>query len=153
RAWGLTIRTVGSLADVLPIHDTPARGALFMMDRTTLPASALLQSLYPGAQLDVQADPQPRTWWVDRWLPLTRTPDPPEPNAAFFPVSRQAAEAIRGVMVTVLAADDTPLVVQTDAQLDVLGAGELSHGAPLAGALPAARALLSGALYVPADGE
>lgn len=116
RAWGLSMRGVDSLADILPVRDG---GALFMMDRGDIDASTAMRALYPGVTPDVHHDPPPRSWWFDRWLPLAPRAANTPPTGAFFAVSPQAADSIRGVTVTFLTEDGTPITSRIDRQLQL----------------------------------
>ncbi len=91
RAWGLQMRTVASLADVLPLRDPPERGALFIMSHGALGAAAAIQRMYPGQELIVRHEPAPRAWWLDPWWPLAPAAGEPQISAGFYPVSRADA--------------------------------------------------------------
>ena len=146
RAWGLRLRDVESLADVLPVRDDD-QGTLFMISQGSLEASAAMRSLYPDVQLDVRHDPPARSWWFDEWLPLTGVPLPPATTVAFFPVSRQAAEAIQGLTATFFAADGTVMATRVDAEPRIRGERDLPHAAS-----SPVRVVWSGAIYAPAEG-
>lgn len=147
RAWGLTIRDVNSLADVLPVRDLPKGGILFMMDKTTAATTAAMRAVYPSVTPDIRLDPQPRSWWLDRWLPLAKAEER-QTAAAFFPVSRATANAIRGVVVSFFAADGTPIATRVDAQIGVQQMEQLPSG-PIA----PTQVRWSGAIFAPADGR
>jgi hypothetical protein len=92
RAWGLRMRSVASLANVLPLRDPLDRGALFILSNGTLGAAAAIEQMYPHEALSVYREPTPRSWWLDAWWPL----GPPEGtapaiNAAVYPVARADA--------------------------------------------------------------
>jgi hypothetical protein len=147
-AWGLTFRDVRSLADVLPIHDEPNGGALFIVDRSNPAVTALIESLYPTVEPDVRTDPPVRTWWFDRWLPLVAAQEPAPPTVTFFAISRRTADSVRGVNATFITADGHPITTRIDRQLRLIGVDDL----------PAAPAALtqvkwSGAVYAPIDGS
>jgi 4-amino-4-deoxy-L-arabinose transferase-like glycosyltransferase len=143
RAWGLDLRDVGTFASVLPVHDSASGGAFFIFDRGNIEAAALLHALYPWVDTIVQDDPQPRTWWFDRSLPLTHA-DPPGAILAYFPISRSSADMIRGVETRFLTADGTPIGSRIDAQLGMERAQDLPDGT--------AHIAWSGAVYAPDDG-
>jgi hypothetical protein len=147
RAWGLTIRGVDSLAEILPVRE-PEGGALFMMDRDDIAAGAAMRALYPGVALDVHNDPPPRSWWFDRWLPLAPRTAAAPPTGAFFPVSRQAADSIRGVTVTFLAPDGGPISSRIDRQLLIQEQRDLP-----AETVPVTRVQWFGALEIPTEGS
>ena len=84
RAWGLTFQDVRSLADVLPVHDEPQGGALFIVDRSNPAITALITSLYPTVEPDIRTDPPIRTWWLDRWLPLVAAQEPAPPTVTLL---------------------------------------------------------------------
>jgi 4-amino-4-deoxy-L-arabinose transferase-like glycosyltransferase len=92
RAWGLRMRSVGSLADVLPLRDPPERGALFIMSQGAIGAAAAIEAMYPGQELIVRRDPVARGWWLDAWWPLAPAAGDAQISAAFYPVSRADAE-------------------------------------------------------------
>jgi 4-amino-4-deoxy-L-arabinose transferase-like glycosyltransferase len=91
RAWGLQMRDVASLADVLPLRDPPERGALFIMSQATLEAAPAIEQMYPGAELLLRREPAPRSWWLDAWWPLAPA-GAPRVSAGFYPVRRADAE-------------------------------------------------------------
>lgn len=128
RAWGLSMQDVSSLADVLPVQDGPEGGVLFMMDRTTIGASTLMQSLYPSVELDVRNEPHWRTWWLEGWL--TPSDEATPVSSAFFPVSRRAAADRRGVSVSFFGANGDPVVTRVDTQLAVQESSEVPSGSP-----------------------
>ena len=144
RTWGLTFQDVRSLADVLPLHDEPHGGALFIMDHTNPGLTALIQSLYPTVEADIRTDPPIRTWWLDRWLPLVAAPQPAPPTVTLLAVSRRTADSIRGVTVTFLAADGQTLATRVDAQLRL--------GDALPGPAAPRQVKWSGAVFAPVDG-
>src|SRR5215468_2369045 len=92
RAWGLRIRDVASLADVLPLPELPEHGALFVLSHGALGAAAAIERMYPGQQLIEHRDPPPRTWWFDAWWPLAPAEGDDEVRVAFYPVPRAVAE-------------------------------------------------------------
>ena len=145
RAWGLTFQDVRSLADVLPVHDEPPGGALFIVDRTNPAITGLIRSLYPTVEPDVRTDPPIRTWWLDHWLPLVAAREPAPPTVTFFAVSRHTVDSIRGVTVTFLAADGQPLATRVDSQFRV--------GDAPPGATAPTQVKWSGALFAPVDGD
>jgi hypothetical protein len=91
RAWGLDIRDVGSLTEILPLRDPPPGGALFIMSEATLDAAPAIAQMYPGEDVILRREPTPRTWWLDAWWPLAPTAATPKINAGFYPVTRAAA--------------------------------------------------------------
>jgi 4-amino-4-deoxy-L-arabinose transferase-like glycosyltransferase len=91
RAWGLHIRGVASLAEVLPLSDIPQNGALFMLSHGALGAAAAIERMYPGEELVERRDPAPRTWWLDAWCPLSAGAADTEVRDAFYAVPRAAA--------------------------------------------------------------
>ncbi len=143
RAWGLSFLDVKSLADVLPVHDEPDGGVLFILDRGNPAAAAVMRSFYPTVDIDVRTDPPLRTWWFDRWLPLAPAL-PALPTVAFFPVPRRTADSIRGITVTFLAADGSPIGTRIDTHLAIEERADLG--------VAAAQVKWSGALYAPVDG-
>jgi hypothetical protein len=91
RAWGLQMRSVSSLVDVLPLPTAPEHGALFMMSPATVGAAPAIEYMYPGQQLIVRRDVVPRSSWFDAWWPAAPAGQPPV-TAAFYPVDRAAAQ-------------------------------------------------------------
>ena len=147
RAWGLTFHDVQSLADVLPVHDEPRGGVLFIVDRTNPALTALIQSLYPTVEPDVRTDPPVRTWWFDRWLPLVAAQEPAPPTITFLAVSRRTADSIRGITTTFLAADGRPITTRINAHLRIEGTDDGSSES-----VAATQVKWSGALYAPVAG-
>lgn len=91
RAWGLQLRGVSSLADVLPLPEQPEGGALFILSEANRGAAAAIARMYPGHEVIERRDPTPRGWWFDAWLPLaTRRDD--ELRAAFYAVPGAEAQ-------------------------------------------------------------
>jgi dolichyl-phosphate-mannose-protein mannosyltransferase len=146
RAWGLTIRGLTSFADRLPVRASDG-GVLFMLDRDNISVGAALRTFYPSVALELHTDPPQRSWWFDRWLPLVPQTAVAPPTGAFFPVSRQVADAARGITVTFLSADGTPIASRIDPQVQVQEPRDLPHGA-----VPVTRAQWLGALDVPTEG-
>ena len=95
RAWGLQLVDVGSLSDVLPLRTAPERGALFIMSQGARGAAPAIAHMYPGTELTERREPELRSWWFDALLPLATTVGEPPMSAAFYPVSRAAADAPR----------------------------------------------------------
>ena len=92
RAWHLDLRSVASLADVLPLRDLPAQGALYMFSEALLPAAAAARTIYPGNMMTQRYEPTLRSWALDRWWPLTTWPERPRMSGAFLAVPRAALE-------------------------------------------------------------
>ena len=92
RAWQLDLRGVASLADVLPLHDLPPRGALYMFSEAALPAADAVRTIYPGNTMTLRHEPTLRTWAFDRWLRLATWPERPRTIAGFLAVPRAALE-------------------------------------------------------------
>ncbi|MGD9762749.1 MAG: glycosyltransferase family 39 protein [Candidatus Binatia bacterium] len=92
RAWNLDLRGVASLAEVLPLHPLPERGALFMMTPATLPAAEAIRAFYPSSELFQRTEPTPRSWAFDAYLPIAHWPATPHTIAAFAAVPRAIAE-------------------------------------------------------------
>jgi 4-amino-4-deoxy-L-arabinose transferase-like glycosyltransferase len=147
RAWGLTLQDVRSLVDVLPIHDEPPGGVLFIVDRSNRGLTPLIQSMYPSVEPDVRTDPPLRTWWFDRWLPLVPPQASSPPTVTFFAVSRRMADSIRGLSATFLAADGRPLGTRVVPALHL----ESRDGVP-SGPIAPTQVKCAGALYAPLDG-
>jgi hypothetical protein len=95
RAWGLHLIDVGSLSDVLPLRTRPERGALFIMSHGARGAAPAIAHMYPGGELIERREPELRSWWFDALLPLATAAIEPQVSAAFYPVSRAAADAPR----------------------------------------------------------
>jgi hypothetical protein len=92
RCWGLTIRDVASLADVLPLAELPERGALFMMSEANLGAAPAIAARYPGGELSRRAEPTLQSWWLHERWPLAPWGDRPRTVTGFYPVPRAVAE-------------------------------------------------------------
>jgi 4-amino-4-deoxy-L-arabinose transferase-like glycosyltransferase len=96
RAWNLDVEPVSSLADVLPLKQPPAQGALYMMSEAMLPANAAIRAIYPAAgPLSLRREPHLRSWFLDRWWPLSEWPESPRTVSGFVSVDREAATHLR----------------------------------------------------------
>lgn len=147
RIWGLTFQDVRSLAEVLPVHDDPSGGVLFIIDRDNPALTTFIQSIYPTVVPDVRTDPPIRTWWFDRWVPLVSSQGPGLPTVTFFAVSRSTADSIRGVNATFLAADGRPIITRIEPNLHIDGTNQM----PTESEVPT-HVKWSGAVFAPVDG-
>jgi hypothetical protein len=92
RCWGLDLRDVASLTEVLPLGGLPERGALFIMSEVNLAAAPAIADRYPGGTLSRRSEPVLRSWWLHDRLPLAPWTEPPRVTAGFYPVPRATAE-------------------------------------------------------------
>jgi hypothetical protein len=92
RCWGLTLRDVASLTEVLPLGELPENGALFIMSEANLGAAPAIAERYPGGTLSRRSEPVLRSWWLHDRLPLAPWDEPPRLTAGFYPVPRAVAE-------------------------------------------------------------
>lgn len=108
RAWGIDIRDVATLADVMPLGEPPERGALFVMTGAGLAAGEALRAFYPGTELVAHMPLRPRSWWLDRTA--TTSGIEQNPTAAFLPVPRAILEQTRerGLRAGLTATYDLP---------------------------------------------
>ena len=109
RAWNLDLRSVASLADVLPPRDLPARGAVYLMGEAALPAVDAIRWYYPGTDFAVEREPTLRSWALDARWPLATWPEPPRPIAGIVAVPRSALER---------PVDDPPIGLRADYEFD-----------------------------------
>ncbi len=92
RAWGVQLRGVGSLAEVLPLPSAPERGALFMMAGAALPAADAVRAFYPAAELSQRREPVLRSWALDAYWPIAEPYGAPRAVLGFAAVPRAALE-------------------------------------------------------------
>ncbi len=109
RAWNLDLRSVASLADVLPPRDLPPRGALYLMSEAALPAVDAIRWYYPGTDFTVEREPTLRSWALDARWPLATWPERPRPIAGIVAVPRSALEH---------PVDDPPIGLRADYEID-----------------------------------
>ncbi len=147
RAWGLDMRNVVSLSEVLPLRE-PSGGALFMLTGGTMPAAAAIRLWYPDAVLDQRHQPQLQNWMLNAWLPLGQHWDTdPNSHLAFMAVPPQA-KTPRGLATVFQSDAGVVLTRRVDPQPKLAGVADLPHG------LVAAHTVRwSGALVAPQDGS
>jgi hypothetical protein len=104
RCWGLQMRDVAALGDVLAGAETTG-SALFMMTRSTMAALPVLTGWYRDASSEVRLEPEGRDWWFDAPLPFTQPRGGRAPSAAFVAVADVAAQAPHGVIASFHSAD------------------------------------------------
>jgi len=88
RIWGLQMRDLTSLTELLPPPIDAAGGTLLMAASDSAGTIDLLELLHPGLRAEHEREPAPRNWWLDRWLPPKPALSTPPPLVRFFAVPR-----------------------------------------------------------------
>lgn len=149
RAWHLQLRDVANLGDAIPVRDLSGAGVLFMMMRTPFESVALLRSMYPSVAPDVRHEPEPLGSWFDHWCrdaPQSST----QMTVAFFPVSRETADGVRGLTATFVAPDGAVVTTRVDAQPLLQQLADLPSVPP--GAAQPTGVAWRGSILAPVDG-
>jgi len=143
RVWGLDMRPVASLSDVLPLRRE--ENALFLFDPAALDIAAAFESFYPGTGADVVWRPEVRQSWFDPLLPPSRFT--PRAQGGTLALSKSAAASFRGLRAYELDAAGVPVRGEVWRELAL----RFDPGAMRKTMRPT-RILALGSLYAPASG-
>jgi hypothetical protein len=144
RIWGLRMRDVASLSDILPQRRD--ENALLIFDPTTIPLTAAVKAFYPATEVRTHQGPRWRTWFLDDWLDTGGGSG--RDVAAYVQLSKAATRSLHGLTAVYLDAAGVAVGSRVRKRLAVDGDEILPPDLARA-----SRLALSGAVYAPADGS
>jgi hypothetical protein len=138
-AWGLRMRSIASLSEVLPMQEAVG-SALFLMSRGTMAAQGPLMDWYRGAESEVLLEPQPRDWFLDVPLPFSEPPRGRAPTVAFVAVPDVETMQPRGAVAAFLSAEGAVIGSENVSRLEIPARPpRLAHGIRFSAVLAAPR--------------
>lgn len=146
RVWSLDMRSVSSLADLLPVRDDG--DVLLMFDTGALPMAAAVRELYPAAVVERHYPPRQRQSLLDELRADAPNETATSPMAGYIALDQSAQASVRGLDAVYLDAAATPLAREIWASPT-----RPAIAVDSSTLLRATHVIAGGSIYVPEQGE